>query len=258
MYELLGIQHKGNFEQRTFPIFLSSAKIKEPTDILNYSRYWQSKMDSIDQELKTIFSALFQELRSEIELYNQIYKQIAKLAFKLNENIVINNAPNESFDVILREIEQAPNHKTENELFKQSPEKYTDELYRETDILASLAKWMRKHKAKIVRETCEKFFLEKHLIHRCIKSKKDEESFKKTILTHLNWVEDGFETLLSDTPLENFVKPSDINPLCRDAYHEYFSALYNKIDNEFSELRIAHDELPFILDALTVLRDRYK
>ena len=80
MYELIEIAKNGQFYDRIFPIVLKDANIYKPIERLKYIKYWEDKIQELDEGMKTVGAANLQGFREAIDLYTEIRKTIAKLA----------------------------------------------------------------------------------------------------------------------------------------------------------------------------------
>lgn len=80
MFELIEIAKNGQFYDRIFPIVLEDANIYQPIERLKYIKYWEAKIQELDEAMKTVGSANMQGFREAIDLYTEIRKTIAQLA----------------------------------------------------------------------------------------------------------------------------------------------------------------------------------
>ena len=80
MFELLEIAKNGQFYDRIFPIVLEDANIYQPIERIKYIKYWEAKIQELDEGMKTVGAANMQGFREAIDLYTEIRKTIAELA----------------------------------------------------------------------------------------------------------------------------------------------------------------------------------
>ena len=80
MFELIEIAKNGQFYDRIFPIVLKDANIYQPIERLKYIKYWEDKIQELDEGMKTVGAANLQGFREAIDLYTEIRKTIAQLA----------------------------------------------------------------------------------------------------------------------------------------------------------------------------------
>lgn len=79
MYEFLQIKNTGNIYKRIFPIVLEDAKIYDPFDRIDYIKYWEEKVQGLDDKIKTISSAYQSGLRDDIDNYLEYRKIIPEI-----------------------------------------------------------------------------------------------------------------------------------------------------------------------------------
>ncbi len=78
MFELVEIADNKNFYERIFPVVLPDAKIYDSLDRIDYIKYWDSKIASLNEAMKSIESqANLQGIREDIDLYTRIRNTIA-------------------------------------------------------------------------------------------------------------------------------------------------------------------------------------
>ncbi|MEM9272153.1 MAG: toll/interleukin-1 receptor domain-containing protein [Cyanobacteria bacterium P01_F01_bin.143] len=80
MFELIEIAKNGQFYDRIFPIVLKDANIYQPIERIKYIKYWEAKIQELDEAMKTVGAANMQGFREAIDLYTEIRKTIAQLA----------------------------------------------------------------------------------------------------------------------------------------------------------------------------------
>lgn len=86
MYEVLQIMEKGgDISQKIYPIVLSDAKIYDPEQRIDYIKYWEDKIESLNTKLKTIGAQNLSGLRFEIDNYARFRDIIDKIMTILKE-----------------------------------------------------------------------------------------------------------------------------------------------------------------------------
>jgi len=80
MFELVEISKKGNFYDRVVPLLLESAKIFDPVDRIEYIKYWEEKISTLTESMRSVDPANLQGIREDLDLYTEIRATIAKLA----------------------------------------------------------------------------------------------------------------------------------------------------------------------------------
>jgi internalin A len=79
MYELLEIFRNGEFYDRIFPIVLKDARIYDAVERLGYIKYWEAKIEELEEGMKGVSLANLHGFREEIDLYTEIRNKIASL-----------------------------------------------------------------------------------------------------------------------------------------------------------------------------------
>ena len=80
MFELLEIAKNGELVDRIFPVVLSDAGIYDVQTRLGYVKHWESKMEELNAELKSVGSqANLHGFREELDLYTLIRAGCAQL-----------------------------------------------------------------------------------------------------------------------------------------------------------------------------------
>ena len=83
--ELLEIAKHQEFKERIFPLILPNANIFDALERLKYIKYWEEKIQKLDQGMKEVGSANLQGFREDIDLYTAIRNQIAELTNLLKD-----------------------------------------------------------------------------------------------------------------------------------------------------------------------------
>jgi soluble cytochrome b562 len=107
MFELIEIAKNGQFYDRIFPIVLQDANIYQPVERLKYIKYWEDKIQELDNAMKTVSAANLQGFREAIDLYTEIRQTIAQLADVItNMNTLTSDIHQKSdFEVLFQAIE---------------------------------------------------------------------------------------------------------------------------------------------------------
>ena len=122
MYEVFKIINTGNIYDRIFPIVLDDVKIYHPKDKIEYVRYWENEIDSLEMKLKTIKAANLDGLRMDIDnfcKYREIIDKIVTILKDMN-TLNINSIRENNYFVLLEAIE-----KQFNKDFSSKPEMLT-------------------------------------------------------------------------------------------------------------------------------------
>lgn len=76
------------FDKRIFPIVLSDAKIYDPVDSIEYIKYWDDKIEELNQKIKAIRSAAnlngIMEHINNYTKYREIIDDFSNLLRKMN------------------------------------------------------------------------------------------------------------------------------------------------------------------------------
>ena len=107
MFELIEIAKNGEFYDRIFPIVLKDANIYNPVERLKYIKYWEDKIQELDNAMKSVAAANLQGFREAIDLYTEIRKTIAQLADVIaNMNTLTSDIhQNSDFEALFQAIE---------------------------------------------------------------------------------------------------------------------------------------------------------
>jgi len=104
MYELLQLSRQEGFYDRIFPVSVSGLSIYEAEDVLRYARYWDEKIEHLQQEIKnTANIANLQGITDDLNLYVEIRQNIAKLIDFLR-NINTHPLKGADFEPLLKAI----------------------------------------------------------------------------------------------------------------------------------------------------------
>ena len=98
MYELVEIARNKDVYYRIFPVVLEDADIYDPVHRIKYIKYWEEKLNELDEALKSISSANQQGLRDEIDSYDEIRDNIAHLTFLLKDMNTLTKEMHEDSD----------------------------------------------------------------------------------------------------------------------------------------------------------------
>lgn len=80
MFELLQLSKQEGFYDRIFPVTVEGISIYEAEDLLRYARYWDEKIEHLQQEIKSTPNiANLQGITDDLNLYVEIRHNIAKL-----------------------------------------------------------------------------------------------------------------------------------------------------------------------------------
>ncbi|MBV1849966.1 TIR domain-containing protein [Catellatospora tritici] len=79
MFELLEVEQHGDLRDRIFPVVLDSARIYKPLDRIEYVRFWEEQIATLDTALKTVSAANLDGFREEIDLYTAIRAALPRL-----------------------------------------------------------------------------------------------------------------------------------------------------------------------------------
>ena len=81
MYEIVQIEQNGEFDKRIFPIVLPDADIYSPVKRLQYVKYWEEQVKTLNESMKGIDNmGLISEIQQELSEYNQILNAISGIS----------------------------------------------------------------------------------------------------------------------------------------------------------------------------------
>jgi internalin A len=95
MYELVQISENARSSEalrdRIFPIVLSSAKIYDPRDRIQYIRHWQNERNALESDIRELDDLThLSELQKDLEAYAQFRTTIDTLSKTLSDMKTIN------------------------------------------------------------------------------------------------------------------------------------------------------------------------
>lgn len=80
MFELLQLSRQEGFYDRIFPVTAEGISIYEAEDLLRYARYWDDKINDLQQKIKNTPNITYlQGITDDLNLYVEIRQNIAKL-----------------------------------------------------------------------------------------------------------------------------------------------------------------------------------
>lgn len=85
MFEFLEIADREQIYDRVFPIVLNDANIYNPTQRVEYVKYWEMKRAQLTEAIKTLDSANLQGIREDMDLYDRIQAKISGLTSILKD-----------------------------------------------------------------------------------------------------------------------------------------------------------------------------
>jgi internalin A len=108
MFELVQIAKYPKFNDRIFPIVLEDARIYRPRERIQYVKYWEGEIKSLDDELKGVSAANMEGFREDIDLYAEIRRYLPNLTNLLKDmNSLTAKIHQESgFEALFTAIEQ--------------------------------------------------------------------------------------------------------------------------------------------------------
>ena len=85
MFELLEVTARLDFSDRVFPIVLSDAQVYNAESTLDYVKYWEERIKSLDAKMKTVELTNLEGIQDKINLYRRIRSAIAQLVDVLGD-----------------------------------------------------------------------------------------------------------------------------------------------------------------------------
>jgi hypothetical protein len=133
MYEVFKIINAGNIYDRIFPIVLDDVKIYHPKERIEYVKYWEDEIDTLETKLKTIKAANLDGLRMDIDNFTKYREIIDKIVTILKDmnTLNINSIRENNYSVLLEAIE-----KQFNKDFSSMPEILTVDNTKESKIIS--------------------------------------------------------------------------------------------------------------------------
>jgi len=107
MFELTEFIENGRFKERIVPLVLEDANIYEPVEIVEYIRFWEEKLEAVDEAMKSVKLAnLAPNIREDIDLYSKITRTISEFIGHLRDFLIpsIDIHENSNFEDVVNEI----------------------------------------------------------------------------------------------------------------------------------------------------------
>lgn len=107
MFELVEVAKDGKFYDRIFPIVLADAQIYKPVERIKYIKYWEDKIQELDEAIRSVSAANLQGFREEIDQYTDIRRTVSELTniFKNMNTLTPDMHSEVDFEVLFLAIE---------------------------------------------------------------------------------------------------------------------------------------------------------
>jgi hypothetical protein len=264
MYELLVIYESGDFEKRIYPIVLPGAKIYDTTDIIDYKKYWDDKINAIDEKLNGQSLSNINDLLDESNKYVKIRSLIIRLIAILKNTNTLNIKKHEdsNFNHIIGKIKEdniktISTHKNIN-LQNIDAHKFIQEKIAEINIYESLFPWLKKNQKKLIDEIAVELMKNKDKYsRRGLDSKKSLSIFKKSITEHFEWMIYCLEYATDRELLSNHVKTLTYTHIIPDAYKDFFILMQDKLKDPHAIIKPKFDEIPPLIILTDKLIEHY-
>lgn len=162
MYEVLQMLKYPNYRDRIFPILTSDAKVYQTEKIIEYLKYWDSKINNLNNEAKSLSNIAYAgPIFEDIEIMSEIHRALAKFGNQIgNMNVLTPEMHQETnFAQLIESIEKKNeidkntiSLKIENEKLKEKISNLKKEL---EDVQEKYAKAILSKSKKTVRESIE-------------------------------------------------------------------------------------------------------
>ena len=85
MFELVEIARNKDLYERVFPIVLADADIYNPVNRIKYIKYWEGKLQELNEAIRSVNAANLQGITEEMNSYDDIRDNISNLTFFLKD-----------------------------------------------------------------------------------------------------------------------------------------------------------------------------
>jgi internalin A len=110
MFELTQVYENKDFAKRIFPIVLEDADIYKPLNRINYIKYWDGKIQELDQAIKSLERGTdVLDLNRELNNYGKIRMLFSDIAFILKDMNTLSPEihQGQKFDILYRMLSDA-------------------------------------------------------------------------------------------------------------------------------------------------------
>jgi hypothetical protein len=107
MFEVLQLLKYPNFRSRIFPILLDGANVYDSKKILEYIKYWDFEINTLNQETKSLSNMVYAKpIFEDIEIMNEIRRIIATFGSTIGDMNVLNPQvhDNTNFEALIKLI----------------------------------------------------------------------------------------------------------------------------------------------------------
>lgn len=177
MYEVLQLMRYPNFRSRIFPILLNGAKVYDSKKILEYLKYWDSEINVLNQETKSLSNMVYAKpIFEDIEIMNEIRRIIATFGNTIGDMNVLNpqEHDNTNFEALIKLI----NQKFEEDNHSKNIEVQNNELSSQNLQLKSELNILKLENEKLQVELNKKEEFIQEIIAKEISSNVEEVSLK--------------------------------------------------------------------------------
>lgn len=105
MFELAEISDHRDFRDRVFPVILPDARVFDPESVLDYIKYWEDRIKSLDAKMRIVELTNLQGIQNELNLYRRIRSIIAEIVDVLRDMNVLSVKSNR--DTVIQEVVKA-------------------------------------------------------------------------------------------------------------------------------------------------------
>lgn len=108
MFELAEIADRPDFRDRVFPIILPDARVFEAEVLIDYIKYWEDRVKSLDEKMRTVELTNLQGVQDDINLFRRIRNVIAQLVDILRDMNVLSVRSNRELliDKVVKAVEK--------------------------------------------------------------------------------------------------------------------------------------------------------
>lgn len=257
MYELLMIYKSGKFEERIYPVVLKDAKIYDVLGRMDYSKHWNEEIKKIEDFSESLPLSKKMDFKEDVEIYSEISTNINYITNIIKSMNTLNPSHHikSNFEEMAREIVKQDNLLIDQAI-TPNLQKFVQQGIVQNCIEISLYEWLLKNSDSLIEDVFAIFVEDIDDYKRLgLSSTASIDSFKASIMQHVDWLKEILRTLDTDIPKREHVKNTDLLLRLQPACSKFFLIMLEKTKTKYrglddDESNMLQDYINFIIDEL--------